>query len=103
MKTKKTVMPMTTPRPAIPREKFIQHDDRDSGILTLKLNDKSINANANAREVILSSFQQEPSCFQIIIWQNWRIDLFIGKSVGVAKITESTMAIGQLIFLLILL
>ena len=28
-------MPMTTPSPAIPREKLIQHDDRDSGILPL--------------------------------------------------------------------
>ena len=36
LKTKKTVMPMTTPRPAIPREKVIQQDDRDSGILTLE-------------------------------------------------------------------
>ena len=27
---------MTTPSPAIPREKFIQHDDRDSGILPLQ-------------------------------------------------------------------
>ena len=40
LKTKKTVMPMTTPRPAIPREKVIQHDDRDSGILTLEFNKK---------------------------------------------------------------
>ena len=40
LKTKKTVMPMTTPRPAIPREKVIQHEDRDSGILPLEFNKK---------------------------------------------------------------
>ena len=45
LKTKKTVTPITTPSPAIPKEKFIQHEDRDSGILPLKVNKPSINAN----------------------------------------------------------
>ena len=30
LKTKKKAIPMTTPRPAIPRENFIQHEHRDS-------------------------------------------------------------------------
>ena len=40
LKTKKKAIPMTTPRPAIPRENFIQHEHRDSGILPLKFKKK---------------------------------------------------------------
>ena len=38
LKTKKTVVPMTTPSPAKPIFMFIQNDERDSGIVLLKCN-----------------------------------------------------------------